>query len=313
MRLVRSLLVALGAAFALLAAAPEPARAQTSALTQKMNAAVGCINRLSGRSHESKSRYFSWVKGNNGPTGKEQIVYGTYTIYETGDCKRSVEQANALEPHEPALEIAATAYVEAVTALEPLLKEADDYYTQENYKDDKMAKGRAMHPRLVAAWKAFEAADGKLRVEVDVLQDRQSVEKLAEVERTEGRKARYHFEAVMMRAKRVQRAGNTATPETAKLVEAVAEYEAILKAAEPFAGEGAEKGEKIGSSFMSSAKSFLVSAKQYMRRVRDKVPYSQGDKMMLNAGGGWMVEGSTARLTRDYNQLIDSYNRGIRF
>ncbi|MGB8444414.1 MAG: DUF3829 domain-containing protein, partial [Pseudolabrys sp.] len=44
------------------------------------------------------------------------------------------------------LEAAASAYAKAVAKLEPLLKEADDYYTQENYKDDKMAKGRALHP-----------------------------------------------------------------------------------------------------------------------------------------------------------------------
>jgi hypothetical protein len=49
-----------------------------------------------------------------------------------------------------------------------------------------------------------------------------------------------------------------------------------------------------------------------MRRVRDKTPYSQGDRMMLNAGSGWMVEGSPQRLLRDYNQLIDSYNRGAK-
>ena len=62
--------------------------------------------------------------------------------------------------------------------------------------------------------------------------------------------------------------------------------------------------------FVSSAKSYLVSAKQLMRRIRDKTPYSAGDRMMLNSGGGWMVEGSPPRLLRDYNQLIDSYNRG---
>ena len=50
-----------------------------------------------------------------------------------------------------------------------------------------------------------------------------------------------------------------------------------------------------------------------MRRIRDKVPYSAGDRMMLgNAGGGWMVEGSPPRLMRDYNQLVDTYNRGAR-
>jgi hypothetical protein len=63
--------------------------------------------------------------------------------------------------------------------------------------------------------------------------------------------------------------------------------------------------------FISSAKSFLTTAKQLMRRVRDKVPYSQGDKMILNTGGGaWMVEGSPARQTRDNNELIGSYKRG---
>ncbi|MGC1949947.1 MAG: DUF3829 domain-containing protein, partial [Pseudolabrys sp.] len=79
--------------------------------------------------------------------------------------------------------------------------------------------------------------------------------------------------------------------------------------AEEFPGSGA-KG-KIGSLFMSNAKSFLTTAKQLMRRIRDKVPYSSGDKMMLsNAGSGWMVEGSPPRLLRDYNQLVESYNRG---
>jgi hypothetical protein len=32
--------------------------------------------------------------------------------------------------------------------------------------------------------------------------------------------------------------------------------------------------------------------------------------MMMNSGGGWMIEGSPQRLTRDYNQLVDAYNRG---
>ena len=60
-------------------------------------------------------------------------------------------------------------------------------------------------------------------------------------------------------------------------------------------------------------KHFLTTAKQLMRRVRDKVPYSSGDQMMLNSGGGWMVQGSPARLMRDYNQLVSSYNSGAKF
>ena len=284
---------------------------ESKALTQKINAYVECINRLSERSHQSRSRYFSWA-AKSGPTGKERIIYGTYTIYETAPCKQKVEAANALEPREPELEAAADAYVTAVVALEPLLKEADDYYDQQNYKDDKMAKGRALHPRLVATWDAFSAADVKLRNLVDEQQDKLARARLAEIERTEGIKDRYHVEAVMLTAKYVLRAQQASPPDLAAFTKAIEEYEAIIKATEDYAS--ANKGSKIGSSFVSDAKKYLTTAKMLMRRVRDKVPYSQGDRMLMDSGGGaWMVDGSPARLAKDYNQLVGSYNRGGRF
>jgi hypothetical protein len=61
--------------------------------------------------------------------------------------------------------------------------------------------------------------------------------------------------------------------------------------------------------FVSSAKSFLTSAKQLMRRIRDHVPLSRGDRMMIDAGGGEMIEGTPQRLMRDYNSLVEAYNR----
>ena len=286
------------------------ARAQTPASTAvaKMNAYVGCINRLSERSYDSRRRYFSWV-GKNGPTGKERIIYGTYTIYDTSDCRKNVETANALEPRDAELEAAAAAYADAVSKLEPLLKEADDYYKQEDYKDDRMAKGRALHPRLVAAWDAFASADKALRAGVESINDRRAAERLAAIEQSEGKTARFHVEAVMIAAKRVLRSMETDKPNVAAMTQAVNDYEALVKSTEKLA---ADSDAKIGSFFINNAKSYLVTAKQLMRRIRDKVPYSQGDRMMLNAGSGWMVEGSPQRLMRDYNQLVESYNRGGR-
>ncbi len=61
-------------------------------------------------------------------------------------------------------------------------KEADDYYPQEDYKDDKMAKGRALHPRLIAAWDAFASADKALRGGVEAINDTRALERLAEIE-----------------------------------------------------------------------------------------------------------------------------------
>ena len=283
----------------------DVAAAQAASQSEKINAYVGCINRLSERSHESRKRYFSWA-AKSGPTGNERIIYGTYTIYDTSDCRKAVEKANGIEPRDAALEAAASAYVEAVGALEPLLKEADDYYSQEDYKDDRMAKGRALHPRLVAAWDAFANADKALRVGIEAINDRRAAERLAEVESKEGRKARYHVEALMIQAKRVLRTQDTGKPDMTAITQALNEYEGSVKALEQLPADEA----KVGSFMLGSAKAFLTSAKQLMRRIRDKVPYSQGDRMMLNGGGGWMVEGSPPRLLRDYNQLIEAYNRG---
>jgi hypothetical protein len=280
--------------------------AQTSSFTEKMNAYVGCINRLSERAHESRKRYFSWVS-KTGPTGRERIIYGTYTIYDTSDCRKNVEKANALEPRDGELEAAASAYAAAVSALEPLLKEADDYYRQEDYKDDRMAKGRALHPRLVAAWDAFARADKSLRANVEAINDRRAAERLAAIEQKEGRKARYHVEALMIQAKRVLRSQDADRPDMAAIGAALNDYESAVKALEGLPADDV----KIGSFFVGSAKSFLTSAKQLMRRVRDRTPYSTGDKMMINAGSGWMIEGTPQRLLRDYNSLIEAYNRGI--
>jgi hypothetical protein len=304
---IRARVLAAGAFVLLAPALADTAAAQTPSLTEKINAYVGCINRLSERSYESRKRYFSWA-AQSGPTGKERIIYGTYTIYDTTDCKKNVEKANALEPRDTTLEAAASAYADAVGKLEPLLQEADDYYKQEDYKDDRMAKGRALHPRLVAAWDAFANADKALRNGVEAINDKRAAERLAEIEQKEGRKARYHVQAVMIHAKRVLRAQETEKPDLAALTQALNEYETIVRATEQ--ASGADGDTKVGSFFIGSAKTFLTSAKQLMRRMRDKTPYSQGDRMMLNAGSGWMVEGSPQRLMRDYNQLIEAYNRG---
>ena len=299
----------------LAAAVPAAAQDKTPSspppeqLTEKINAYVGCINRLSERSYDSRRRYFSWAK-KSGPTGRERIIYGTYTIYDTSDCRKKVEAANALAPHDAALEAAASAYADAVSRLEPLLKEADDYYTQENYKDDRMAKGKALHPKLVAAWDAFGAADKKLRAGVEAINDKRAQERLAGIESKEGRKVRYHVEALMIHAKRVLRAENADKPDIAAVTRALGDYEAAVKAMEEASGKDGDV--KVGSIFVSAAKSYLTTAKQLMRRIRDKTPYSAGDRMMLRGGGGWMVEGSPPRLLRDYNQLVQGYNRGTR-
>ena len=165
-----------------------------------------------------------------------------------------------------------------------------------------MAKGRALHPRLIAAWTAFENADKALRTGVETINDKRALERLAAIEAAEGRKARYHFQALMIQAKRLFRATDQAKPDIAAITAALAEYETTAKALEGLAGEA-----RIHLFFISASKAYLTSAKQVMRRIRDKVPLAR-DRMMINAGGGEMIEGTPQRLLRDYNSLIEASN-----
>lgn len=70
-----------------------------------------------------------------------------------------------------------------------------------------------------------------------------------------------------------------------------------------------EGGQPMWSAFESSIESFLVAAKERVRRVRGKKPYNQGERMMLEGCGGWMVDGSPGKVARNCNQLVSSSNR----
>jgi Protein of unknown function (DUF3829) len=286
-----------------------------SALGDKLQPYIQCLNDFSGRAHSSRSRYLSWA-AEAGPTGKESVIYGTYTISDPHACAAKLEAANAAEPHEADLEAAGAAYAKALITLAPLLKAADDYYTQENYKDDKMAKGKEMHPKLMAAWSDFSTADAKLHDAVSRLNDQIQLQELADIEKSEGRAAHYYTLNVMITAKQllhVESGDSDDTPDLAKIDERLKIYEAAANDLDHYVEANPDLSKDIHNLFISdivsSAKSYLTTAKQLMRRIRDKTPYSTGEKMNLTNGGGWMVEGSPPRLFKDYNDLVNVFNR----
>ena len=227
------------AGLAIILAAPlfaPPASAQTPSAVEKLNAYVGCINRLSARAYDSRARYFSWA-AKSGPTGREHIIYGTYTIYDTADCRKDVEKANALEPHDAELEAAASAYAKAASKLEPLLKEADDYYKQEELqgRQDGQGQGPASPARRRLGRlreRRPEAARRRRRHQRQTRAGKNSPPS----RKAKARQARYHVEALMIQAKRLLRAEESGKPELAEITAALADYESIVKAAEQFAG-----------------------------------------------------------------------------
>ena len=88
----------------------------------------------------------------------------------------------------------------------------------------------------------------KLRSGVEAINDKRALEKLAAIEQSEGKTARYQIEALMIQAKRVLRAGGRGqSPTSPRSRRRSNAYEDVVKAAEPFSGSGS--GAKIGGMF----------------------------------------------------------------
>ena len=225
------------------------AAGDSPSLAEKVQPYIACLNDLAGRALQSRSRYLSWA-AKSGPTGNERIVYGVYTLYDPAKCNRNIPDANQAEPHDAQLEEAGTAFISSLMVLTPLLKEADDYYQQGDYKDDKMAKGKQLHPKLMAAWDSFVAANDRLQDAVERINDRVQLEELAEIEKEEGRKTHYYTLALMIDAKALVHAegeGEDKNFDIAKVTPVLERYEASIKALEAYGESHPE--EKAGLDF----------------------------------------------------------------
>ncbi|MBS9777826.1 MAG: YiiG family protein [Gammaproteobacteria bacterium] len=280
-------------------------------ISAKSNAYIQCYNGISGRAIDSINRYNSWVKDPKaGPTGKERVVYGLYTLNDSAvkNCKENVTAAIAAEPKAEALDKAAEEYLKATIALDEKIIEADRYYSRENYKDDDFAKGKEMHKPLVAAMDAFIKANDALGKALDDQSSNAMGTQLAEIEKAEGKSFNYWMLFTMIESKSAVELMSQEKFDVEKAKKLIASYE-----------EGADKlidglkaDESLNMKYLSlpmRLDDFRVALKERMRRVRDNTPYSTGEKMNLNPGSGWMVKGSPYKVTDMYNKVIQEVNR----
>lgn len=295
-------------------AAPPPAPAPAAALdpSDKLQAYIGCYNALDGRAHRALSRYASWVKNMDaGPTGNERIVYGLYPIdtNSVAECHRSMTETAAQKPALEALDAAAVAYANALQALDKTVSDAYTYYDRENYKDDNFAKGKELHPTLHSQGQAFQQASARFSHELDVENDKLLTAELARVEQTEGRKLTYWRMSLMAHAKQLANVAAEEQFDANEAIKRLATYESTTDEAMRYGA--ANKNELPMSWFTieNAAEEFRKAAKQRVRRVRDNVPYNEGEKMMLKPGSAWMVEGSAEQFTKAYNSLVEASNR----
>ena len=102
---------------------------------------------------------------------------------------------------------------------------------QENYKDDKMAKGKALHPRLVAAWDAFASR------RPETARRRRSHQRQTRAGETRRDRAERRPQGALLcrgaddpGQARAARGGHGDKPDLAAIAQALTEYEETVKA-----------------------------------------------------------------------------------
>ena len=278
--------------------ASDPEFAASQAAVRKLNAYVALLNRTL-RASESLARYESWVNMRTGPTGRERIVYGLYSLYDVRGEVAKARAAVDAEPRMPELDAAVGPYVAAYEALVPVIAQADGYYERADYKVDKMAEGKAIHARLAPAGKTFLEE----RARLEPLFAREKVKsdeaELALIEKREGRKARWVVANVMMRARPVVEL----LPRDAKPVvdlpafdAALAAYASAVRSMDEYAA--AEPGSFTG--FEGRPASWLGK----LREFREKLGRLKGDPRRGGIDTTWIVN--------DYNMLVSTSQTATR-
>ena len=185
-------------------------------------------------------------------------------------------------------------YTAAYEALAPTIIKAEGYYERQDYKEDKMAEGKALHAKLAPAAQTFLAERAKVEALFAREKERSDAAELALIEQSEGRKARWQVMNVMIRARPIL----ALLPTDAKPVVEMPAFEAALAAYATAVREldayvAAEPGAL--SSFEARPRAWLGK----LREFRDKLVPGKGD---ARRGAGrdltWIVN--------DYNTMIST-------
>lgn len=281
---------------------------------QKIQLYVTCFNKVNANGQEAIARYTGWVKNmKTGPTGRETSVGSVRTILQSDvkSCNETLPTAKAMEPALAQLDGQADAYLKAVTELAESLQKAYSYYDQKDYKDDKFAKAKAMHPELAARMAAFERASNKLSQTLDEENARVQDLRLARMEKEDGRKMPYLQLAIMQKARILADTLQKESFSADVAAQQIQALDSLLQETATYTSQNHSDVPRMWSPVQRAGEEYLKVSKERMRRIRDKTPYSSSDKVMADAGAHELIRGSSAQVIRAYNSLV-SYSNGLR-
>ena len=271
--------------------APSPADAAEQA---KLSAAIECVNRHSNRVFEVRRRYLDSVDPKTGkpPRGGKALLLG---LYGPDACSDQVKKAGELKPSVAELDAASAAYVAALEALVAVHKQLENYYEKGEHLDDSGKKAMEIHPKLVAAFTAFEEAHDKLSSQVRTRNRARRTADLAAREKSEGRTLEVIIDNMMLEAETLVSMATAETIDGAPLDAEIAAYGKLVDEVDAYADAHPDEASKRGSitNVRNYQKRFLAASKVVARKVSAKKKPT-GDER--------------SEVTKQYNSLVDNYN-----
>lgn len=300
------------------------------ALQEKIDPYIVCLNTVSSPVRSTRLQYFSWVNPKTGPTGKERFVRGLVSLPKSlvETCTKGLAKAKTLSPRDgsaAALESAGDEYGRAATELSGLVDEAFTYYDNKNFKDDKFAKGKALHPKLMTAFAAFSKADGGLHRKLDEITRPLARRVLARIEREDGKQFRYHRKHVLNTARELVEAGDPGgdddSVDFAHYNAAFSDFDTALNELQAFGESNKSKLDLKTTPSWPSARlnyeQFARSSDEYRKKAREflRCLRDAPAKARLPSGGvdtdkmGPCNDGRPRDVVQKYNDFIGISNR----
>lgn len=289
--------------------APAPVVDPNAAADQKLDTYSGCFNATNKPAHRGMSRYGSWVSSmRRGPTGEERTVGGVSTVPDKSleRCGAAMIDAANTAPSLNELDTVAKSYSAAITDWGQSLKQADGYYASGAYKDDAMAKGKAMHRGMVKNYDTFLRVSREFGQSLDDANDQRQQEQMSALEKTEGLTYNYWRIATMRGARRLV---NLMKEDRFDITEATARLKAYEDAAERLTAT-AQLPEADEPAPLPTVEAYRTAAQQRLARVFEKKRYTESEEVKLSTDSesASSVEGSPANLIQNYNNLVGESN-----
>lgn len=308
--------------------AATPADLADEQLQDKLDEYIKCLNSLSSPINQARRRYLSYVP-KTGPTGREtQVELMKLQIGATASCTVGVTKAKPMPPSDPKLEGAGSEFASAAADADRLLNENSTYYELRLFKDDKWAKGKTVHPTLMAAFDRFRKADNALHDTLDGITKPLAQRTLARIEREDGKKFRYGRKKVLVTARELIDASDpSGDDEDVDPTLYAASYTSMEKAIDELTAYGtlhksdlSKQGnpawpmaESNYDMFVKAAQDYKVAAKNYWRCLQDapakaKTPSGKIDLHKLGTCSGQPAWRLGEEAIKNYNEFIRTSN-----